>query len=59
MIGDSLKDIQCARRAGCGKIVLVRTGHGGKTKELYKDADIEADHVADDFMAAVKWLIDE
>ena len=57
LIGDSLKDIQCARRAGCGKVVLVRTGHGGKTEKLCKDASVEADHVADDLAAAVKWLL--
>jgi len=57
MIGDSLKDIQCARRAGCGKVILVRTGHGTETEGLCRDANVEADHVADDLMAAVKWLL--
>ena len=56
---NSLKDIKCARRAGCGKVVLVRTGHGGKTEKLCRDADVKADHVADDLMAAVKWIIDK
>ncbi|MBW1859160.1 MAG: HAD hydrolase-like protein [Deltaproteobacteria bacterium] len=59
LIGDSLRDIQCARRAGCGKVVLVRTGHGGKTEELCKNSDVKADHVADDLAAAVKWLLDK
>jgi D-glycero-D-manno-heptose 1,7-bisphosphate phosphatase len=57
LIGDSLKDIQCARRAGCGKVVLVRTGHGIEAEKLSKDADEKPDHVADDLMAAVKWLL--
>jgi D-glycero-D-manno-heptose 1,7-bisphosphate phosphatase len=57
LIGDSLKDIQCARRARCGKVVLVRTGHGRETEELCRDAGAKPDHVADDLMAAVKWLL--
>ena len=57
MIGDSLKDIRCARRAGCGRVILVRTGHGKEAERLCRDAGIEADHVADDLMAAVKWLL--
>jgi D-glycero-D-manno-heptose 1,7-bisphosphate phosphatase len=57
MIGDSLKDIRCARRAGCGSAILVRTGHGKEAESLCRDAGIEAEHVADDLMAAVKWLL--
>lgn len=59
MIGDSLKDISCARRAGCGRVILVRTGHGKEAEHLCRNADIKADHVADDLMAAVKWLLGE
>jgi len=57
MIGDNMKDIRCARRAGCGRVILVRTGHGKEAKRLCRDAGIKADHVADDLMAAVKWLL--
>jgi len=57
MIGDSLRDIWCARRAGCGSAILVRTGHGKEAESLCQDAGIEADHVADDLMAAAKWLL--
>jgi D-glycero-D-manno-heptose 1,7-bisphosphate phosphatase len=59
MIGDNLKDIRCARRAGCGRVILVRTGHGKETERLCREGDTTADHVADDLMAAVKWLLDE
>jgi len=58
LIGDSFKDIVCAQRAGCARIVLVRTGHGRKAEEICRDAGIEPDHVADDLMAAVKWLLE-
>ena len=57
MIGDSMKDISCARRAGCGRVILVRTGHGKETERLCQDADMKADYVADDLMAAAKWLL--
>jgi D-glycero-D-manno-heptose 1,7-bisphosphate phosphatase len=57
MIGDSFKDISCARRAGCRKAILVRTGHGKEAESLCRDAGIKADHVADDLMSAVKWLL--
>ena len=57
LIGDSFKDVVCAKRAGCARIVLVRTGHGRKTEKLCRDAGIEPDHVADDLMAAVEWLV--
>ena len=59
MVGDSLKDIWCARRAGCGRVILVRTGHGQEAERLCRDAGIEADHVADDLMAAAEWLLVE
>jgi D-glycero-D-manno-heptose 1,7-bisphosphate phosphatase len=57
MIGDSLKDIWCARRAGCSRVILVRTGHGKEADRLCQNAGIKADHVADDLMTAVKWLL--
>jgi D-glycero-D-manno-heptose 1,7-bisphosphate phosphatase len=57
MIGDSLKDMQCGRRAGCGEVILVRTGYGTETERLCQEAGIALDHVADDLLAAVKWLL--
>ncbi len=59
LIGDSLRDIRCARRTGCGKVILVRTGHGREAEALCRHVDIKADHVADDLRAAVQWLLDE
>ncbi len=57
MIGDSLKDIECARRAGCGEAVLVRTGHGIEAERLCEEKGIVPNYVADDLMAAAKWLL--
>ena len=59
MIGDSFKDIQCARRAGCGAAILVRTGHGVEAERLCQEGGMVPDYVADDLLAAVKWLIGE
>jgi D-glycero-D-manno-heptose 1,7-bisphosphate phosphatase len=58
MIGDSFKDIACARRVGIGKVILVRTGHGKEAEGLCRHSDIKADQVVDDLLAAVRWLID-
>jgi D-glycero-D-manno-heptose 1,7-bisphosphate phosphatase len=59
MIGDNLKDIKCGRRAGCGTVILVRTGHGKETERYCREGDTRADYVADNLMAAVEWLLDE
>lgn len=59
VVGDSLKDMRIGRLTGCGRIILVRTGHGEETERICQDAGITPDYVADDLMAAVKWLLDE
>jgi D-glycero-D-manno-heptose 1,7-bisphosphate phosphatase len=59
MIGDSLKDIECARNAGCGTIILVRTGYGAKTENQCKERGITPDHVAEDLWHAVQWLLEK
>nr|HID57653.1 D-glycero-beta-D-manno-heptose 1,7-bisphosphate 7-phosphatase [Desulfobacterales bacterium] len=57
MIGDSLKDIECGWKAGCGKTVLVRTGKGKKTEPLLQKDGPKPDFIADDLLAAGKWLL--
>ena len=57
MIGDSVKDIECAANAGVGWAVLVRTGNGKKALEKLMEKGLSPDHVADDLLDAVKWLI--
>jgi D-glycero-D-manno-heptose 1,7-bisphosphate phosphatase len=51
MIGDKTSDVECARRAGCGS-VLVRTGKGGRDK-AYK---AKPDAVKADILAAARWI---
>ncbi|MCD6138315.1 MAG: D-glycero-beta-D-manno-heptose 1,7-bisphosphate 7-phosphatase [Deltaproteobacteria bacterium] len=58
MVGDNLKDIQCARLAGCGKAILVRTGHGKYAERICREVNVLPDYVADDLLTAVKWLLE-
>lgn len=51
-VGDSERDLEAGRRAGC-RTVLVRTGYG-RAAEARGAA---ADHVADDLAAAADWIL--
>jgi histidinol-phosphate phosphatase family protein len=55
VIGDKAIDVELARRAGCGA-VLVRTGYGEKALSEHKAAP---DYVATDLPAAVEWVLKE
>lgn len=56
MIGDSVKDIECAKNAGCGFSVLVKTGNGEKAAKILKDRGFEPDFTCADLMAAAEWV---
>lgn len=51
LIGDKTSDIECARRAGCGS-VLVLTGTGGRDK-TYK---AKPSAVRRDILSAARWI---
>jgi D-glycero-D-manno-heptose 1,7-bisphosphate phosphatase len=57
MIGDSAKDVQCARNAGCGRAVLVRTGNGNAAEKLLAGKKIAPDYIAENLYEAVVWMI--
>jgi phosphoglycolate phosphatase-like HAD superfamily hydrolase len=57
MVGDSLKDMECAKNAGCGYGVLVRTGNGKHTQEVLEEKKITPIHMADNLYEASKWII--
>ncbi len=59
MVGDSEKDMEAARNAGCAKCILVRTGNGRTTEASLEAKNRQADHVADDLMEAVRHIIKE
>lgn len=58
MVGDSLKDLLAAERAGVGKKVLVLTGNGQKTLARIKTGEMRhPDHVAENLLSAVRWIV--
>ncbi|MBW1820830.1 MAG: D-glycero-beta-D-manno-heptose 1,7-bisphosphate 7-phosphatase [Deltaproteobacteria bacterium] len=57
MVGDSAKDIECARNAGCGKAILVKTGNGSKAEKTLAEKKIYPDHIAQDLYEAVQWIV--
>jgi D-glycero-D-manno-heptose 1,7-bisphosphate phosphatase len=57
MIGDSAKDIECARNAGCGYSILVQTGSGFSAAEELRRRGIRPDHTASTLFTAVDWIL--
>ncbi len=57
MVGDSAKDIECARRAGCGWAVLVKSGQRDDVGAELKNRKIRVDYVAKDLYEAAEWII--
>jgi D-glycero-D-manno-heptose 1,7-bisphosphate phosphatase len=57
MVGDSARDIECARRAGVGRALLVQSGKDGDVQGQLKARQMVPDHVAEDLRAAVKWIL--
>ncbi len=57
MVGDSVKDIECARRAGVGRALLVRSGLAHDVEAQLTARRMEPDYVAQDLLGAVKWLL--
>jgi histidinol-phosphate phosphatase family protein len=55
-VGDSVKDIQAARNAGCGKAVLVATGNGKQAFQALTDQGEPPDYFAENLMAAAHWI---
>jgi D-glycero-D-manno-heptose 1,7-bisphosphate phosphatase len=56
MVGDSVKDIECARNAGVQRAVLVRTGNGGEAERALCARNLRPDFVADDLREAARWI---
>jgi len=57
MVGDSAKDIECAKRAGCRYAILVKTGNFKEAVSLLKEKKIYPDHIARDLYEAAGWII--
>jgi len=57
MVGDSAKDIECAKKSGCKKAILVQTGNGIESEKILSDRNIFPDYIARDIYHAVQWII--
>jgi D-glycero-D-manno-heptose 1,7-bisphosphate phosphatase len=57
MIGDSRRDIECARRAGVGTTILVRTGNGELAGRELAETGRPPDVTVDDLARAADWLV--
>jgi len=57
MVGDSVKDIACARNAGCRYALLVQTGNGRRTQRDLQGLNLSPDHVSSDLLQAAEWII--
>jgi len=57
MVGDSAKDIECGRNAGCGTTILVRTGNGCAAQEELTGKGIRPSAVAADLYEATQFIL--
>lgn len=57
MIGDSAKDIECGRNAGCGRTILVRTGNGIIAEKELAGKGIFPDIMARNLYEAARWIV--
>ena len=57
MVGDSVKDIECARNAGCGGTILVRTGNGRSSEQILMEQQNPPDSISENLLDAVNWLL--
>jgi len=58
MIGDSARDIECGKAAGCGYCILVRTGNGETAQKELREKGLISEYIADDILDATKWIED-
>lgn len=57
MVGDSAKDIECARNAGCSKTLLVKTGNGIAARQQLFQKGIIPDFIGTDLYETALWII--
>lgn len=56
MVGDNAKDIECARRAGCGLSVLVKSENFLNAERLLSERKIFPDYTASNLYDAAIWI---
>nr|WP_303649929.1 D-glycero-beta-D-manno-heptose 1,7-bisphosphate 7-phosphatase [Desulfobotulus pelophilus] len=57
MVGDSAKDMEAARAAGVGILILVRTGNGRRDLPILMERGLGPDYVAENLAGAVDWIL--
>jgi len=57
MVGDSAKDIECGKNAGCRFNLLVKTGSGMTAQKTLRENNLKPDHIAKDLNTAARWII--
>ena len=57
MVGDSVKDIDCGRNAGCGATALVATGNGKKSLKILEDRGQPPEILGADLMAVARTIV--
>lgn len=57
MIGDSAKDILCAKNAGCKTSILVGTGNGPEATRFFSGRNDGPDYYFPDLYSAVRWIV--
>ncbi len=57
MVGDSAKDIECARNARCGTAILVKTGNGVTAEKWLNEKMIHPDVIVRDLLEAAHWIV--
>lgn len=57
MVGDSTKDILCAKNAGCKHSILVKTGNGPAAIDYFSGKTSGPDHIADNLLDAATWIV--
>ncbi len=57
MIGDSARDIECARNAGCKQAILVQTGNILEARQLLAKKNIQPDYIAKDLLDAALQIV--
>ena len=58
MVGDSAKDIICAKNAGCKHSVLVKTGNYKAALEILHSENLSPDAVVENLGEAVDWILE-
>ena len=57
MIGDSVRDIECGKAAGCGYCILVKTGNGIAAEKELLGKGLFPEYIASDLLDASDWLV--